>query len=96
MAVAAGIAIVPPMACLGTPQGVMESVATPWGAVGRPWCAMGGYHGHATNTSNCVEPGDNKTTLLDRPRSQRRICSKQQSEASRGSLGEEEHVEVVC
>ena len=45
MAVAAGVAMVPPMAWHSTPHGAMESCATPWNAVGMPWYAMGGTMG---------------------------------------------------
>ena len=41
VAVAAGVAMVPPMACHGTPHGDMEPYATPSDAVGRPWYSMG-------------------------------------------------------
>ena len=42
MAVAAGVVMVPPMACHGTPHDAMKFYATPWDAVGMPWYAMGG------------------------------------------------------
>ena len=40
--VAAGVVMVPPMACHGTPHGTMESYATISDAMGMPWFAMGG------------------------------------------------------
>ena len=55
VAVAAGVAVLPPAACHGTPQRrAMRPYATPWDAVGMPWVCHGCYHGHATQNSNSV------------------------------------------
>ena len=55
--VAAGVAMVPPMACHGTPHGAMGSYATPWGAVGMPCCAMGGTMDENVKKSRTLRRG---------------------------------------
>ena len=56
VAIAAEVAMVPPIAFHGTPTGAMESYPTPWDVVGILRYAMDGwYHGHATKEPNRVE-----------------------------------------
>ena len=42
VAVAAGVVMVLPLACHGTPHSAMEFNVTPWDAVEMPWQAMVG------------------------------------------------------
>ena len=56
VAVAAGVAMVPPMACHGTQHGAMESSATPWDAVGRPWYVMGDTMAMPRKSQSSVGP----------------------------------------
>ena len=57
VAAAAGVAVVPPMACHGTHHGAMDSYVTPWDAVGMSYYAMGGTMAMPRQSQNSsVEP----------------------------------------